>query len=86
MLYQGGEHEARKRRYLSAFELLPSGVNEVIVHCGIDNAELSAITSSSTLRDSDRRLVTDPEVKAHLERQGITLTNWKQFQAETAVR
>jgi chitin disaccharide deacetylase len=86
MLYQSGDHEARKRRYLSAFEILPPGVNEVIVHCGIDNAELSAITSSSTLRDSDRRLVTDPDVKANLDRLGITLTNWKQFQAETAAR
>jgi predicted glycoside hydrolase/deacetylase ChbG (UPF0249 family) len=86
MLYQSGDHEARKRRYLNAFEILPPGVNEVIVHCGIDNAELSAITSSSTLRDSDRRLVTDPEVKADLERLGIKLTNWKQFQAETAAR
>ena len=45
MLYQGGEHEARKRRYLNAFEILPPGVNEVIVHCGVANAELNAITS-----------------------------------------
>jgi predicted glycoside hydrolase/deacetylase ChbG (UPF0249 family) len=86
MLYQGGEHEARKRRYLSAFELLPPGVNEVIVHCGVANAELNAITTSAALRDSDRRLVTDPEVKAHLEQLGISLTSWTQFQAETAAR
>ncbi len=86
MLYQGGEHEARKRRYLSAFELLPPGVNEVIVHCGVANAELNAITTSAALRDSDRRLVTDPEVKAHLEQLGISLTSWTQFQAETASR
>jgi hypothetical protein len=84
MMYQGGEHEARKSRYLKAFEQLPKGVNEVIVHCGIDNAELSAITSSATLRDSDRRFVTDPEVKADLDRLGITLTNWKKFQAQTS--
>jgi chitin disaccharide deacetylase len=84
MMYQSGEHEARKSRYLKAFEQLPKGVNEVIVHCGIDNAELSAITNSATLRDSDRRFVTDPEVKADLERLGITLTNWKKFQAQTS--
>ena len=84
MLYQGGEHEARKRRYLTAFETLPPGVNEVIVHCGVAGPELDAITTSAPLRDSDRRLVTDPEVKAQLERLGISLTNWTQFQAETA--
>jgi len=86
MLYQGGEHEARKRRYLSAFEILPPGVNEVIVHCGVANAELNAITTSAPLRDSDRRLVTDPDVKAQLERLGISLTSWTQFQADTAAR
>jgi predicted glycoside hydrolase/deacetylase ChbG (UPF0249 family) len=86
MLYQGGEHEARKRRYLSAFEILPPGVNEVIVHCGVANAELNAITSSASLRDSDRRLMTDPEVKSQLERLGIALTSWTQFQAEAAAR
>ena len=56
------------------------------MHCGIDNAELSAITSSSTLRDSDRRFVLDPDVKADLGRMGITLTSWKQFQARTKER
>jgi predicted glycoside hydrolase/deacetylase ChbG (UPF0249 family) len=86
MLYQGGENDVRKRRYLNAFEKLPKGVSEVIVHCGIDNAELSAITSSATLRDSDRRIVTDPEVRADLERLGVSLTNWKQFGAATARR
>jgi hypothetical protein len=84
MLYQSGEHDVRKGRYLNAFEKLPDGVSEVIVHCGIDNAELSAITSSATLRDSDRRIVTDPEMRADLERLGVSLTNWKQFQAATA--
>jgi chitin disaccharide deacetylase len=86
MLYQGGEHETRKRRYLTAFEGLPPGVNEVIIHCGIANDELNAITSSSTFRDSDRRLFMDPEVKAQLDRMGIGLTNWRRFQAETAAR
>src|SRR5580704_13156298 len=84
MLYQSGEHEARKERYLTAFEGLPPGVNEVIIHCGIANDELNAITSCSTLRDSDRRIVTDPQTRADLERLGVSLTNWKRFQAATA--
>jgi predicted glycoside hydrolase/deacetylase ChbG (UPF0249 family) len=84
MLYQSGEHESRKRLYLKAFENLPKGVSEVIVHCGVNNAELSAITSSVGLRDSDRRLVTDPDLKTDLDRIGVSLTNWKQFQATTA--
>jgi predicted glycoside hydrolase/deacetylase ChbG (UPF0249 family) len=84
MFYQSGDHDMRKRHYLDAFAKLPEGVSEVIVHCGVDNAELSAITSSATLRDSDRRFVTDPEVRAELDRLGISLTTWREFQASTS--
>jgi chitin disaccharide deacetylase len=74
-----GEHETRTRNYLKAFEALPPGVNQLIVHCGIDNPELEAITDFAKLRDSDRRFVTNPETKAELQRLGITLTNWNDF-------
>jgi predicted glycoside hydrolase/deacetylase ChbG (UPF0249 family) len=81
MMYESGEHAARTRRYLAAFEKLPPGVSQLIVHCGVDNAELSAITDSAKLRDSDRRFVTDPATKAALDRMGISLTTWGDFRA-----
>jgi hypothetical protein len=81
MMYAKGEHATRARNYRRAFAALPSGVSELIVHCGIDNAELEAITDSAKLRDSDRRFVTDPETKAELTRMGFTLTNWGEFRA-----
>jgi chitin disaccharide deacetylase len=79
MLYNKGEHSVRTHNYFKAFEALQPGVNELIVHCGIDNPELEAITDSAPLRDSDRRFVTDPDTKAQLARMGITLTNWGEF-------
>ncbi len=79
MLYAKGQHASRTRNYLKAFEALPPGVNQLIVHCGIDNPELEAITDSAQLRDSDRRFVTDPATKAELQRMGIVLTNWGDF-------
>ncbi len=81
MLYNKGEHSVRTHNYFKAFETLPPGFNELIVHCGIDNAELEAITDSAQLRDSDRRFVTDPDTKAQLARMGIKLTNWGEFRA-----
>ena len=84
MMYQEGEHTDRSRRYFDALQKLPAGVNELIVHCGIDNAELRAITSSSELRDSDRRFVTDPQTKAELAQLGFTLTNWTDFRKSNA--
>ena len=83
MMYDKGDHAVRTANYLKAFARLPSGVNELIVHCGIDNAELQAITDSAKLRDSDRRFVTDPEIRAELTRMGFRLTNWGEFRLET---
>ncbi len=86
MLYEKGEHGVRKRRYLDAFAALPQGVSEIIVHCGFANEELRAITDSAELRDSDRQIMTDPSVKAELEKLGISPTNWRQFRADTAAK
>jgi chitin disaccharide deacetylase len=86
MYYQDGVHATRAQRYLDAFRRLPEGVSELIVHCGVANTELEAITTSAKLRDSDRRFVTDPKVRAELESLGIALTNWKEFQSATAHR
>jgi chitin disaccharide deacetylase len=86
MMYVSGPHAGRVRNYFRAFEAMPPGVNEVIVHCGIDNAELAAITTFAALRDSDRRFVTDPQTKAELTRLGFTLTDWTHFRETTAAK
>ncbi len=83
MMYAKGEHATRTRNYFKAFEALPPGVSQLIVHCGVDNPELEAITDLAQLRDSDRRFVTDPETKAELSRMGITLTTWNDFRQTT---
>jgi hypothetical protein len=77
--YGGDMHEERRARYLDALGKLPPGVSQLIIHCGFDNAELRAITSSAPRRDSDRRVFTDPEVIAQIERLGIEVITWKQF-------
>ncbi len=71
---------AQKRNYYwNLFRTLPEGVNELIVHCGYADRELSAITGSVYLRDGDRSVMTDPRSKRTLEEQGITLISWKQL-------
>jgi predicted glycoside hydrolase/deacetylase ChbG (UPF0249 family) len=77
--YEAGAHENRKRHYIETIRQLPPGVTEIIIHCGYDDPELRAITSSAALRDSDRRVFVDPEVKAVIESEGIELTTWKKF-------
>jgi len=77
--YEKGEHEKRKQVYLNRLGKLKPGVTEIIIHCGYDNEELQGITSSNELRDSDRRVFTDPEVKAAIEKEGVELITWRQF-------
>jgi hypothetical protein len=77
--YDGDVHEERKQRYIETLRQLPAGVSEIIIHCGYDDAELQAITSSAALRDSDRRVFLDPDVKAVIEAEGIELITWKAF-------
>jgi chitin disaccharide deacetylase len=53
MLYQfyGGDIPAKRREtYEQALRDLSPGVNQLIIHCGIDNDELKAITTSSARR------------------------------------
>ena len=77
--YERGTYEQRKQRYLQTLRQLPAGVSEIIIHCGYDDPELRSITSSVDIRDSDRRIFLDPEVKTLLEAEGIELITWKEF-------
>jgi predicted glycoside hydrolase/deacetylase ChbG (UPF0249 family) len=77
--YSGGTHEERRAQYLQAIRDLPVGSSQIIIHCGIDNSELRAITNSAANRDSDRRVFTDPEFIAVVRRLDVKLVGWKQL-------
>lgn len=77
--YIGGPYEKRKQMYLDALRGLQPGVSEIIIHCGIQNPELSGITSSVGLRNSDRLVFMDPSVIKEIEEMGVEVITWKQF-------
>ncbi len=79
--YSGDDHGQRKARYLDTMRKLEPGVTEFIIHCGYDDAELQAITGSHFIRDSDRRIFSDPEVIAEIKKLGVEVITWKQFHA-----
>lgn len=79
--YFRGSHESRKTLYLDTLRTLGPGVSQIIVHCGYDDDELRAITPSISIRDSDRRIVTDPDVMAAIKENGIETITWRQLPA-----
>ena len=78
--------DKKKSYFLNALKKLKPGVTEIIIHCGLANAEMNAITSSSARRDADRRVFIDPEVIATIQTLGIEVITWKQFRAMVAAK
>lgn len=77
--YGEPDYEKRKQAYLEEIRALKPGVTQIIIHCGINNQELQNITHSSSRRDGDRRVFTDPAVIKEIKDLGIEVITWKQF-------
>ena len=77
--YTGESYDVKKKMYLKAIETTKPGVRYLIIHCGNNNEELSAITSSAQIRDNDRRCFTDPELIDAVKKSGVEVVTWKQL-------
>ncbi len=77
-IYGGENLEERKKEYLQQIRSIPPGLSQLIIHCGYDNDELRAITSSSKRRNHDRELFSNEEMRDFFKQQGIELTTWRE--------
>lgn len=79
--YTRGSVEKKRDEYLKAISTTRPGVRYLIIHCGYNNQELQAITSSSTIRDTDRRVFTDPQTIRAIKDSGVKIVSWKEVRA-----
>jgi len=85
-LYTNEPFEKKRAQYIDAIAGSQPGVRCLIIHCGYDDKELQAITSSSKLRDTDRRVFTDPECMRAVKGSGVQVVTWKQVREMNARR
>jgi predicted glycoside hydrolase/deacetylase ChbG (UPF0249 family) len=77
--YVKGPFEKRKAVYLKALRNLKPGITGIYVHCGYDDDELRSITGSSSIRNGDREIFTDPDMIAKVRSMNLKITNWKEL-------
>jgi predicted glycoside hydrolase/deacetylase ChbG (UPF0249 family) len=77
-LYTQDPFEEKREQYLKAIVDTKPGIRYLIIHCGYNDEELQAITASSKLRDTDRRVFTDPDFMRAVKESGVEIVTWKQ--------
>ncbi len=77
--YSADSLAERYQNYENFLKKVKPGVTQLIIHCGFNNEELAAITSSAAGRDGDRKIFTDPKIMAMVKDLGIEVITWKQF-------
>jgi len=76
---RGPDYEQRKSELLALLRDMQPGITQIIVHCTEPTETFSYISGSGSARQAELRLMTDPDVKAFIESEGIVLTNWREL-------
>ncbi len=71
------DYEQRKAELIKLLGDIKPGITEIIVHCTVQTEVFSHISGSGPTREAELRLLTDKDVKAFIEREGIVLTTWR---------
>ncbi len=73
------DYEQRKAELIKLLREMRPGITQIIVHCTVQTKVFSYISGSGQTREAELRLLTDPDIKAFIESEGIILTTWREL-------
>ena len=73
------DYEKKKAELINLLRDMKPGITQIIIHCTVQTEVFSHISGSGPNREAELRLVTDPDVKAFIESEGIILTTWREL-------
>lgn len=79
MMYEDFTLQERIAKYADYVRSLKPGFHELIVHCGIGNEELKAVTGNWEVRDTDFHALQDPGFRDEIKKLGIELISFEDF-------
>ncbi len=72
-------YQQRKAELIELLGDIKPGITEIIVHCTVQTEVFSHISGSGPTREAELRLLTDNDIKAFIESEGIVLTTWREL-------
>ncbi len=75
--YDWKDSETKKAKLIEFLRDVQPGITEFILHCTRPGDEFEHISTSGSTRLADLEVMTDPEIKAIIEEEGIILTTWR---------
>jgi len=82
---RANDYEEKKAELTKLLHDMKPGITEVIVHCTVQTEVFSHISGSGPSREAELRLMTDPDIKAFIQSQGIILTTWRELKERRAL-
>ena len=73
------DYQQRKTELIELLRDMKPGITEIIVHCTVQTEVFSYISGSGQTREAELRLMTDPDIKAFIQSEGIILTTWREL-------
>ena len=83
---KANDYEQRKQQLIALLRDMKPGITQIIVHCTDPTEAFSHISSTGAARAAEMRLMTDGDIRAFIEDQGIILTTWRELKQRRAAR